>query len=64
MNPVIPTITEEMFAAYEAVRVSGITNMFNLPIVCDHSGLSQEEVRTIMKNYRALTVQYPNVRQL
>lgn len=64
MNPIIPTITEEMFAAYEAVRVSGITNMFDLPVVCHHSGLSREEVWTIIKNYRALTEQYPNVRKL
>jgi DNA-directed RNA polymerase subunit H (RpoH/RPB5) len=63
MNLVIPTITEEMFAAYETVRASGITNMFDLPVVCDHSGLSREEARTIMKNYRALTQQYPNVRK-
>ena len=64
MNSTAPTITEEMFAAYEAVRASGITNMFDLAVVCDHSGLSHEEALTIMKQYRALTEQYPNVRQL
>lgn len=64
MNPVIPTITEEKFRAYEAVRVSGITNMFDLPVLCHHSGLSREEALVIMKNYRSLAQQYPNVRKL
>jgi len=61
---ITPTITEEKFAAYEAVRKSGITNMFDLPVVRDHSGLSHEEIRTIMKNYQTLIEQYPNVRKL
>jgi len=64
MNPAIPIITEEMFAAYEEVRASGVTNMFDLPVVCDLSGLSREEALAIMKNYRAFTEQYPDVRQL
>jgi len=62
MNTATPIITEEMFMAYEEVRASGITNMFDLPVVCHHSRLSREEVLAIMKNYRALTEKYPNVR--
>ncbi len=64
MDDIIPTITEDMFKAYETVRQSGITNMFDLSIVCDHSGLSREEVLAIMKHYRALTELYPHVRTL
>lgn len=57
-------ITEEQFRAYEAVRASGVTNMFDVPMVCDLSGLSRGEALAIMKTYGALTEQYPNVRQL
>lgn len=64
MNPNASIITEEMFRAYEAVRVFGVTNMFDLYRVCHHSGLTREEVLTIMKNYRALTEQYPTIRTL
>lgn len=63
MNSASTIITEEMFTAYEEVRASGITNMFDLRVVCDHSGLSRVEALTIMKNYHALTTQYPNVRK-
>ena len=63
MNLAPTIITKEMFAAYEEVRASGITNMFDLSVVCDHSGLSRLEALTIMKNYHALTEQYPNVRK-
>ncbi len=64
MNMNVSTITEEMFAAYEEVRRSGITNMFDLHIVCEHSCLSREQVLIIMKNYRTLTEQYPHIRKL
>jgi hypothetical protein len=63
MKPVNPAITEEMLRAYETVRASGVTNMFDLPVVCFASGLSRGEVLAIMKNYRALTERYPNVRK-
>lgn len=64
MNPNASIITEEMFRAYEAVRVSGVTNMFDTAAVCHHAGLAREEVLTIMKQYRALTERYPDVRKL
>jgi hypothetical protein len=57
-------ITEEQFRTYEAVRTSGVTNMFDVPMVCDLSGLSREEALAIMKNYHALSDQYLNMRQL
>lgn len=64
MNTTTPIITEEMFAAYEAVRKSGVTNMFDLHVVCQHSGLLREEAMAIMKNYIKLTEQYPHIRRL
>jgi len=63
MHTATPTITEEKFRAYEAVRKSGITNIFDLRVVCDLSGLSRVEALAIMKNYHALTEQYPHVRK-
>ena len=63
MHTATPIITEEKFRAYEAVRKSGITNMFDLRVVCDLSGLSRVEALAIMKNYRTLIEQYPYIRK-
>lgn len=56
-------ITEAKFQAYEEVRHSGVTNMFDLETVCALSGLSREEAVAIMKQYRCLMERYPRVRQ-
>ncbi len=40
------------FAAYERVRTSGATNMWDVQQVCALSGLDGETVRLIMKRYR------------
>lgn len=45
------TIGKEDFDAYEEVRQSGVTNMFNVALVCDLSGLSREQVMHIIKHY-------------
>jgi len=47
-------ITKEQFESYEAVRESGVTNMFAVNTVCELSGLTREQVMEIMKNYSAL----------
>ena len=47
-------ITQDQFDAYEDVRESGVTNMFNVAVVSDYSGLNRQEIMTIMKNYSAL----------
>ena len=47
-------ITKEQFDAYEAVRDSGVTNMFNIKIVKELSGLDQDVIFTIMENYNSL----------
>ena len=51
-------ITQEEFDAYEEVRQSGVTNMFNISVVSDYSGLSRDKIITIMSNYSALSIKY------
>jgi hypothetical protein len=56
-------IDKKKFERYEAVRASGVTNMFDVRTVCDLSGLEREEVMGIMKSYSDLVKQYPGVRK-
>ena len=51
-------ITEEQFEAYEDVRVSGVTNMFDVKTVGELSGLEKEVIITIMKSYGELKEKY------
>lgn len=51
-------ITKEKFNDYESVRVSGVTNMFDVKTVCDLSGLVREDVFEIMKNFTELKEKY------
>ncbi len=51
-------ITKEQFIRYEGVRVSGVTNMWAVSIVCDISGLDREQCLEIMKNYTKLKKKY------
>jgi hypothetical protein len=51
-------ITKDDFMAYEVVRLSGVTNMFNLKVVCELSDLTREQVLQIMGKYTALKKQY------
>jgi len=53
-------ITQEDFDAYEDVRQSGVTNMFNTSVVSDYSGLSRDKIVSIMQNYSALRDKYGN----
>jgi len=53
-------ITQDEFDAYEDVRQSGITNMFNVSVVSDYSGLNRQQIMTIMKNYSELNEKYGN----
>lgn len=52
------TITQEQFEAYEDVRQSGITNMYDSIAVQVLSGLSQPEIKAIMADYSALRERY------
>jgi len=56
-------ITKKQFIAYEKVRQSGVTNMFDVSTVCALSDLTREEVLLIMKNYTKLNKKYPKVRE-
>ena len=51
-------ITKEQFEAYIDVQESGITNMFNVKLVGELSGLEKEEIMEIMKNYGTLKDKY------
>ena len=53
-------ITQDEFDAYEEVRESGVTNMFNVSVVSDYSGLNRQQIMTIMKNYSELNEKYGN----
>jgi len=44
-------ITKEKFEAYEEVRESGVTNMWDMKKVEELSGLTQEECLDIIRNY-------------
>jgi len=54
------TITQEQFDAYVEVQESGVTNMFNVAVVSDYSGLSRQDIMTIMSNYSVLQEKYGN----
>lgn len=56
-------ITKENFKAYEAVRESGVTNMFAVKLVSELSGLTREQILYIMENYDELCKKYPDVRK-
>ena len=53
-------ITQEQFQSYVDVQKSGVTNMFNVAVVSDYSGLNRQEIMTIMKNYSTLQEKYGN----
>lgn len=55
-------ITRDDFEAYEAVRASGVTNMFAVTMVKELSGLDREVIRGIMRHYSDLATKYPGVR--
>jgi len=57
-------ITKKEFEAYEAIRASGVTNMFDVRVVQMLSGLSREKIIAIMKNYSELMKKYPDVRRV
>ena len=52
------TVGQREFAAYEAVRESGVTNMFAVNTVQELSGLKREQILYIMEHYRELDEKY------
>ena len=55
-------ITKEQFEVYEKVRSSGVTNMFDINLVCELSCLDRETVMEIIEKYDDLMELYPEVR--
>jgi hypothetical protein len=53
-------ITQEDFEAYVDVQESGVTNMFNVSVVSDYSGLRRDQIMEIMTNYSELKEKYGN----
>lgn len=51
-------VTKDEFLAYEAVRLSGATNMFMVNVVCDLSGLERGQVLYVMEHYAELYEQH------
>lgn len=51
-------VTKEQFDAYEQVRESGATNMFDVRNVSALSGLDRDTIMTIMMNYAELAGKY------
>lgn len=51
-------ITKEQFEAYVEVQMSGVTNMWNVALVSQLSGLTEEQCLYIMKNYSTLKTKY------
>ena len=57
-NNMTTQVTQDEFDSYVEVQESGITNMFNVNVVSDYSGLSRDKIMTIMSNYTDLKKQY------
>ena len=51
-------ITKEQFLDYEAVRLSGVTDMGVITIIEELTGLSRELILEIMKRYDMLKKKY------
>ena len=51
-------ITKEQFEAYVDVQMSGVTNMFDVKLVGELSGLEKDEIMEIMQNYGTLKDKY------
>jgi len=47
-------ITKEQFKKYEKIRLSGITNMFDITFVSELTGLNKKQILEIMQNYKEL----------
>lgn len=58
---VIDGISREKFESYEQVRQSGVTNMFNVSLVCELTDLTKDECFYIMKNYSKLSQTFQDV---
>jgi hypothetical protein len=51
-------ITKEQFLAFEAVRLSGVTNMTAIEDIEELSGLTQQQIQAIIKFHDELKRKY------
>ena len=51
-------ITKEQFLDYEAVRLSGVTNMGAITIIEELTGLSREQIFEIIRRHGELRKKY------
>ena len=58
---VIDGISREKFESYEQVRQSGVTNMFNVSLVCELAEITKSECFYIMKHYSQLAQSFNDV---
>ena len=56
-------ISKKQFQAYEDVRESGVTNMFDVRVVQRLSGLDRPTILAIVQQYTSLMKKYPDVRK-
>lgn len=56
-------ITREEFQAYEVVRASGVTNMWDVSAVEELSELERDTIFAIMEHYLELNLKYQGVRK-
>ena len=54
-------ITEHQFASYVTVQESGITNMWNVSLVTELTGLTKDQCIDIMKNYEKYSKRFASV---
>lgn len=47
-------ITKEQFEKYENIRVSGITNMWNIDLIRKYTDLTETQIFYIMKHFSSL----------
>ena len=55
-------ISKEDFEAYCEVQESGVTNMLNVRLVSQLSGLDKDQVMFIIRNYGELQAELQNTR--
>lgn len=49
---------KEIFLAFESVRRSGVTNMFDRNYVCLLAGITKDEYMFVLKHYKELADKY------
>ena len=57
-------VNKEDFQAYEEVRESGVTNMFDIRNIKMLSGLERDTIVEIIEQYSELCAKYPDIRSL